>query len=85
MIIGDGGVKATYLLIYVKLFFCSAAVLNCPACFTVVCLDCQRHDVYKTQYRSLYFPAKHCRGSGSARIRIAFGRMNPVVGPGGQK
>ena len=29
----------------------SDAVLNCPACFTVVCLDCQRHELYKTQYR----------------------------------
>lgn len=32
----------------------SDAVLNCPACFTVICLDCQRHDVYKTQYRAMF-------------------------------
>lgn len=27
------------------------AVLNCPACMTLLCLDCQRHETYKTQYR----------------------------------
>jgi len=32
----------------------SDAVLNCPACFVVVCLDCQRHDIYKTQYRAMF-------------------------------
>nr|ACO12868.1 E2F-associated phosphoprotein [Lepeophtheirus salmonis] len=32
----------------------SDAVLNCPACFAVVCLDCQRHDVYKNQYRAMF-------------------------------
>jgi len=50
----------------------SDAVLNCPACFTVLCLDCQRHEIYKTQYRAMFvinctvdtsqkmsFPLKH--------------------------
>lgn len=32
----------------------SDAVLNCPACFTVLCLDCQRHEVYNTQYRAMF-------------------------------
>jgi hypothetical protein len=32
----------------------SDAVLNCPACFMVVCLDCQRHETYKTQYRAMF-------------------------------
>jgi len=32
----------------------SDAVLNCPACFTVLCLDCQRHALYKTQYRAMF-------------------------------
>lgn len=32
----------------------SDAVLNCPACFNVLCLDCQRHDVYETQYRAMF-------------------------------
>lgn len=29
----------------------SDAVLNCPSCMTLLCLDCQRHETYKTQYR----------------------------------
>ena len=32
----------------------SDAVLNCPCCFTLLCLDCQQHEVYKTQYRSMF-------------------------------
>jgi len=32
----------------------SDAVLNCPACFVAVCLDCQRHELYKTQYRAMF-------------------------------
>ncbi len=30
------------------------AVLNCPACFTLLCLDCQRHDLYPNQYRAMF-------------------------------
>ena len=32
----------------------SDAVLNCPACFVVVCLDCQRHERYQNQYRAMF-------------------------------
>jgi len=32
----------------------SDAVLNCPACFAVLCLDCQRHEVYRHQYRAMF-------------------------------
>ncbi len=32
----------------------SDAVLNCPACFSVLCLDCQRHEAYKHQYRAMF-------------------------------
>lgn len=32
----------------------SDAVLNCPCCFSLLCLDCQQHEVYKTQYRSMF-------------------------------
>jgi len=32
----------------------SDAVLNCPACFTPVCLDCQRHELYHQQYRAMF-------------------------------
>lgn len=30
------------------------AVLNCPACFTVLCHDCQRHELYVGQYRAMF-------------------------------
>ncbi|KAK1256509.1 hypothetical protein QJS04_geneDACA019201 [Acorus gramineus] len=32
----------------------SDAVLSCPACFTTLCLDCQRHEKYLTQYRAMF-------------------------------
>ncbi|NWS73679.1 EAPP protein, partial [Crotophaga sulcirostris] len=32
----------------------SDAVLNCPSCMTTLCLDCQRHESYKTQYRAMF-------------------------------
>jgi len=32
----------------------SDAVLNCPACFSPVCLDCQRHEKYQQQYRAMF-------------------------------
>ena len=32
----------------------SDALLNCPACLTTLCLDCQRHDLYNNQYRAMF-------------------------------
>ncbi|OMO62418.1 E2F-associated phosphoprotein [Corchorus olitorius] len=32
----------------------SDAVLSCPACFTTLCLECQRHEKYLTQYRAIF-------------------------------
>jgi hypothetical protein len=32
----------------------SDAVLNCPGCMSLLSLDCQRHSVYKTQYRAMF-------------------------------
>lgn len=32
----------------------SDAILNCPACMTTLCLDCQRHELYPTQYRAMF-------------------------------
>ncbi|KAL9420332.1 hypothetical protein AB3S75_037998 [Citrus x aurantiifolia] len=44
----------------------SDAVLSCPACFTTVCLDCQRHEKYVTQYRAIF--VVNCKlGIGQAR------------------
>ncbi|KAL3649917.1 hypothetical protein CASFOL_006320 [Castilleja foliolosa] len=32
----------------------SDAVLTCPACFTTLCLDCQRHEKQVTRYRAIF-------------------------------
>ncbi|KRX26817.1 E2F-associated phosphoprotein [Trichinella nelsoni] len=32
----------------------SDAVLNCPACMSLLCLDCQRHVKYSAQYRAMF-------------------------------
>lgn len=32
----------------------SDAVLNCPCCFSLLCMDCQRHEFYKHQYRAMF-------------------------------
>ncbi|XP_033125896.1 E2F-associated phosphoprotein-like [Anneissia japonica] len=32
----------------------SDAVLNCPACMTTLCLDCQRHEKYHQQFRAMF-------------------------------
>ncbi|XP_010546247.1 PREDICTED: E2F-associated phosphoprotein [Tarenaya hassleriana] len=32
----------------------SDAILSCPACFTTVCFECQRHEKYLTQYRAVF-------------------------------
>lgn len=32
----------------------SDAILSCPACMTTLCIDCQRHDLYKNQYRAMF-------------------------------
>lgn len=32
----------------------SDAVLNCPSCFVLLCVDCQRHEKYSDQYRAMF-------------------------------
>ena len=32
----------------------SDAVLSCPCCFNIVCMDCQRHERYHNQYRAMF-------------------------------
>lgn len=32
----------------------SDAILSCPACMTTLCIDCQRHELYKNQYRAMF-------------------------------
>jgi hypothetical protein len=32
----------------------SDAVLSCPCCFAIVCMDCQRHERYENQFRAMF-------------------------------
>lgn len=32
----------------------SDAVLSCPCCFEIVCMDCQQHEKYSNQYRAMF-------------------------------
>ena len=32
----------------------SDAILSCPRCFNVVCMDCQQHERYANQYRAMF-------------------------------
>lgn len=32
----------------------SDAVLSCPCCFQIVCMDCQRHERYDNQFRAMF-------------------------------
>jgi hypothetical protein len=31
----------------------SDAVLSCPGCFTMICMECQQHQKYHTQFRAV--------------------------------
>ena len=32
----------------------SDAVLSCPCCFHILCMDCQKHDRYANQFRAMF-------------------------------
>jgi hypothetical protein len=32
----------------------SDAVLSCPCCFAIVCMDCQQHERYQNQFRAMF-------------------------------
>jgi hypothetical protein len=44
------------------------AVLNCPACFTVLCRDCQRHEFYSGQFRAMF--VMNCRIDRSETLTV---------------
>lgn len=46
----------------------SDAVLNCPACFVVICIDCQRHDLYQNQYRAMF--AMNCSVDKTQKLKF---------------
>jgi len=53
----------------------SDAVLNCPACFTVLCFDCQRHAYYPNQYRAMF--VQNCKVMLSQTTRPVKGDNDP--------
>eukprot|EP00833_Pecoramyces_ruminatium_P006462 jgi/Orpsp1_1/1180494/evm.model.c7180000073643.1 len=46
----------------------SDAILTCPLCFTYLCFDCQRHELYHNQYRAMF--VRNCVINRTERYRI---------------
>ncbi|ORX59903.1 hypothetical protein BCR36DRAFT_341993 [Piromyces finnis] len=46
----------------------SDAILTCPLCFTYLCFDCQRHEIYHNQYRTMF--VRNCIVNRNERYRI---------------
>ncbi|KAH9288634.1 hypothetical protein KI387_032751, partial [Taxus chinensis] len=46
----------------------SDALLTCPACFTTLCVACQRHEKYVTQYRAMF--VLNCKIVDNQRLRL---------------
>ena len=57
----------------------SDAILSCPGCLTTVCIDCQRHEFYTTQYRAMF--VMNCRyvSSFTAPIIVVENCLQPVL------
>ncbi|KAJ0462284.1 putative E2F-associated phosphoprotein [Helianthus annuus] len=62
----------------------SDAVLSCPACFTTLCLECQRHEKYVTQYRAVFVVnCKVKKGQVSDKGSLKRKRVRKGAGGGG--
>ncbi|KAJ8903758.1 hypothetical protein NDN08_000293 [Rhodosorus marinus] len=44
--------------------------LCCPCCFTLLCLQCQQHVKYKSQFRAIFVMNCTVKKSGSLRVRV---------------
>ncbi|KAL3679259.1 hypothetical protein R1sor_022215 [Riccia sorocarpa] len=51
----------------------SDAILSCPACFTTLCIDCQRHEQYVHQYRAMF--VRNCRVVHDEILRLPAERL----------
>uniref|UniRef100_A0A803Q790 E2F-associated phosphoprotein n=1 Tax=Cannabis sativa TaxID=3483 RepID=A0A803Q790_CANSA len=51
----------------------SDAVLSCPACFTTLSLDCQRHEKYLTQYRAIF--VVNCKVGSKCLLRDSISQL----------
>ena len=49
---GEGGEEVVSVQVYKPRN--TDAVLSCPCCFTIVCMDCQRHYKYVNQFRAMF-------------------------------
>ncbi|XAR63992.1 hypothetical protein NMG60_11024170 [Bertholletia excelsa] len=63
----------------------SDAVLSCPACFTTLCLECQRHEKYVTQYRAVF--VSNCKIKNDEMLQVKSlkrkrGKRGTVAGAG---
>ena len=47
----------------------SDAMLSCPGCFSLLCIDCQRHTKFYNQYRAMF--VQNCQVSTTQRVRAA--------------
>ena len=50
------------------------AILSCPCCFNLLCIDCQRHDRFLHQYRAMF--VQNCQVQRTERLR------DPAAAPG---
>lgn len=48
----------------------SDAVLSCPCCFQIVCMDCQQHERYTTQYRAMFVMGVAVRWDWTLRYNV---------------
>ncbi|EDQ91654.1 uncharacterized protein MONBRDRAFT_14587, partial [Monosiga brevicollis MX1] len=68
----------------------SCLILNCPACMTTLCLDCQAHEAYTNQFRAMF--VLNCRvdttqvqekdASGKRTANAAHAAQSPVQASG---
>eukprot|EP00457_Paulinella_chromatophora_P009624 gb/GEZN01009695.1/.p1 GENE.gb/GEZN01009695.1/~~gb/GEZN01009695.1/.p1 ORF type:complete len:177 (+),score=25.65 gb/GEZN01009695.1/:136-666(+) len=53
------------------------AVLTCPACFAIVCSECQRHSSYLTQFRAVF--VENCSVAKGRQVRPIIGDDDPEM------
>jgi hypothetical protein len=56
----------------------SDAVLSCPACFSLICLDCQRHESFENQWRAMF--AQHVRVLTEERLTVGLSAADAASG-----
>ncbi|KAK1380515.1 C-terminal [Heracleum sosnowskyi] len=61
----------------------SDAVLSCPACFSTLCLECQRHEKYVTQYRAVF--VSNCKIKNDQVAQPGIKRKRGKRGKGGSE